>query len=135
MKKIIAVVFLAVFFYLPGFAQLGLWNYVFPNGISHDGITDTNVLIKREIIVKEKIKIVKINKTDLKIDDKSFTSQTLYFDTLGNVTLIQTCFEVSDKRYTAFCVKEKWYYSDNGELERSVYLDSKDTIVTTTLFN
>ncbi|MEI9908202.1 MAG: hypothetical protein WDO71_00115 [Bacteroidota bacterium] len=134
MKKIIAIAFPAVFFCLPGFAQLGMWNYVFPNGISYDGITDTNVLIKREIILKEKIRTVKINKADLKLDDKSFSSQTLYFNSSGNVTLIETCFEPSDKRYIAFCVKEKWHYSDNGELERTVYSDGRDTIVTIVLF-
>lgn len=135
MKKIVALIFPVVFFCLSGFAQSGAWNYAFPNGISYDGITDTNVLIKREVILNEKIKIVKINKADLKIDDKSFSSQTLYFNLLGNVTLIETCFEPSDKRYIAFCVKEKWYYSDKGELEKAVYSDSRDTIVTTVLFN
>jgi hypothetical protein len=135
MKKIIALIFPVVFFCLSAFAQLGVWNYVFPNGIGHDDITDTNVLIRREIILKEKIKTVKINKADLKIDDKSFSSQTLYFDSLGNIKLNETCFDVSDKRSIAFCVKEKWYYRDNGELERSVYLDSKDRIVTTNIFN
>jgi hypothetical protein len=134
MKKIFALTFPVLFFCLSGFTQLALWTYVFPNGLSFDGITDTNVLIKREIIVKEKIKSVRINKADLKIDDKTFSFQTLYFDSLGNIKLNEACFESLDKKYVSFCDKEKWYYRDNGELEKSVFLDRGDTIVTTTLF-